>query len=190
VTPIVVAPDVGDDRSAWRDALSGWPDDIVVPDLVVAGAIGDRTDVVWRLLEQMEAWRDRAPVIVGCGEHSLAAETFALAGWVGALVLLDGLGGEWMTPDEQVAAQHAWLRAKFRDPDAPGYPRLWVESFAAALRGSIRCPVLLIETPASITPAEEVAPRASQYAGQVEQVRLDSADRAGIVEAIKAWMGS
>lgn len=190
MTPILVVHDLDDDGSAWRAALSGWPDAAVVPDLDVEGAVGDRTDVVWLLLEQMEAWRDRAPVIVGCGEHELAAETFALAGWAGGLVLLDGLGGDWMTPDEQVAAQVAWLRAKFQDPERSGYPRLWVESFAGALRANIRCPVLVVETPASITPADEAERRARQFDRPATVVWLDELDPVEVVSAISTWMGS
>src|SRR4051794_2170592 len=105
MTPIVVVHDVGATAAPWRAVLVKWPDDVHAPELTLPTASGDRTDVVWLLLEQMDAWRDRAPVLVGCGEHSLAAETFALAGWAGRLVLIDGLGGAWTTPEEQIDAQ-------------------------------------------------------------------------------------
>lgn len=190
MTAIVVAHDLGRDATPWRDALRDWPDDVAVPELVVRTASGDRTDVVWLLLEHMETWRSRAPVMVGCGEHALAAETFALAGWLGRLVLVDGLGGPWMSAEEQVDAQHAWLREKLADPERPGYPRVWVEGFAESLRGNVHCPVLLIETPASITPADEVERRAGQFRGPTDVVRLDDSEPARLVAELAAWVGS
>ena len=188
--PIVVVHDVAGEGVAWRDALSAWPGDAVAPDLVVEGASGDRTDVVWLLLEQMEAWRERDPIIVGCGEHSLAAEAFALAGWVGGLVLVDGLGGAWTTPQEQVARQNEWLRAKYDAADSTGYPRVWIEPFARGLRSNVRCPVLIIETAASITPPGEVEQRAQQFSRPAEVVRLDAADPTRVVSVVGEWMGT
>jgi hypothetical protein len=190
VNPIVVVRDVGADVVAWREALSAWSGDAVAPDLDLETATGDRTDVVWLLIEQMEAWRERAPIIVGCGEHSLAAETFALAGWVGGLVLVDGLGGAWTTPVQQVAAQNEWLRAKFQDAEVAGYPRVWVEPFARVLRSNVRCPVLIVETAVSITPRSEVERRAEQFARGADIVRLPTSDPVGVVAAIDAWVGS
>lgn len=190
MTPIVVVHDVRDSGGPWRDALRGWPDDASAPDLVVDGASGDRTDVVWLLLEQMEALRDRNPIIVGCGEHSLAAETFALAGWAGGLVLVDGLGGSWTTAQQQVEAQRDWLRAAFVDRSSVTYPLVWVESFTRSMRSHIRCPVLVIETPASITPDGEADSRAQDYAGSAQVVRLGAAAPQQVVPAIRAWVGS
>jgi len=190
MTPIVVVHDVGSSGAGWRAALRSWDGDAHAPDLLLERASGDRTDVVWLLLEHMEGWRDRAPVIVGCGEHSLAAETFALSGWVGGLVLVDGLGGAWTTPEQQVRAQTEWLRRKYDDPSFGSYPLVWVESFARALRANVACPVLLIETPASITPAGEAERRAAQFRQPADLVRLGSPEPVRVVEAIKAWVGS
>ncbi len=190
MNPIVVVHDVGSDGRAWRDALSSWRGDSVAPDLILEGATGDRTDVVWLLLEQMDAWRDRGPIIVGCGEHSLAAETFALAGWAGGLVLVDGLGGAWTGPEEQVERQNQWLRAKFETPDLVGYPQVWVEPFARVLRANVRCPVLIIETAASLTPAREVEARAQQFCRPAEVVHLDAPDPARVVSAVARWLGT
>jgi pimeloyl-ACP methyl ester carboxylesterase len=190
VTPIVVAHDLGDTGNGWRDALRDWPDEVAAPDLAVQGASGDRTDVVWLLLEQLESWRARAPVLVGCGEHALAAETFALAGWVGRLVLVDGLGGAWMTADEQIDAQNAWLRAKLANPDAPGYPAVWVEPFVTSLRANVHCPVLVVETNRSVTPPPEVDRRARQFAGPSKVVQIDTPDPATVISAVREWMGS
>lgn len=190
MTRIVVVHDVGADGGAWRDALSTWPDDAAAPDLVVETASGDRTDVVWLLLEQMEGWREQRPIIVGCGEHSLAAETFALAGWVGGLVLVDGLGGDWTTPAAQVDRQNEWLRAKYEDLDVTGYPRVWIEPFARALRSNVRCRVLMIETSASITPPSEAERRAEQFLRPAALVRLDEADPVQLLAAVCAWWDS
>ena len=190
MNPLLVVRDVGDDGAAWSDAVPAWPGDAVVPDLTLAGATGDRTDIVWLLLEQMDAWRGRDPIIVGCGEHSLAAETFALAGWVSGLVLVDGLGGAWTTPEEQVARQNVWLRAKYETTDLVGYPPVWVEPFTRVLRANVRCPVLIIETPASITPADEVEKRARQFSHPAEVVHLDTADPTQVVPAVRAWLGT
>jgi len=190
MTPIVVVHDVGATGAAWRDALQKWPDDVFAPDLVLPEASGDRTDVVWLLLEQMDAWRDRSPLVLGCGEHSLAAETFALAGWCGGLVFVDGLGGAWTTPEQQIVEQDAWLRAKFDDPDHVGYPHVWIESFFDVLRSNVSCPVLVVETPASITPDGEAERRVAQFAGPARLVCLESADPRQVVAAMTEWVGS
>jgi hypothetical protein len=190
VTPIVVVHDVGASGGPWRDVLEKWPDDVYAPDLALPTASGDRTDVVWLLLEQIDTWRDRAPLVVGCGEHSLAAETFALAGWAGHLVLVDGLGGRWTTPEQQIVEQNTWLREKFLDPDVVSYPHVWIEPFASALRANIRCPVLVIETPSSITPAGEAEKRVDQFAGPAHLLRLDAADPALVIDAVAGWVGS
>ena len=190
MTPIVVVHDVGATGTPWRDALATWPDDVHAPDLVLETASGDRTDVVWLLLEQLEGWRDRSPIMIGCGEHSLAAETFALAGWIGRLVLVDGLGGEWSTPEQQIDAQNEWLRAKFDDQDFVGYPHVWIEPFFDVLRANVRCPVLVIETAASITPDGEAERRLRQYAGPGQLVRLDVADPVQVTDAVSRWVGS
>jgi hypothetical protein len=50
--------------------------------------------------------------------------------------------------------------------------------------------VLLVETPASITAADEAERRRQQYAGQADLVRLDSADQVQVVEAVSRWVGS
>lgn len=190
MTPIVVLHDVGATGGPWRDAFEKWPDDVYAPDLLVDGASGDRTDIVWCLLEPMAARRDRAPVIVGCGEHSLAAETFAFAGWCGGLVLVDGLGGAWTTPEEQIVEQNKWLRAKFDDLDHVGYPHVWIEPFHAAMRANVRCPVLVIETDASLTPPEDAERRLQQFAGPARLVRLESSDPEPVVAAVTEWVGS
>ncbi|MEY2571748.1 MAG: hypothetical protein QOE63_2098, partial [Acidimicrobiaceae bacterium] len=146
-----------------------------------------RTDVVWLLLEQMEARREQRPLVIGCGEHSLAAETFALAHWVGGMVLVDGLGGAWTDAAQQVAAQDTWMRSKADDPDLVGYPQLWDERFMGVLRANVTCPVLLIETPASITPAREAERRQRQFAGPAELVRLPAAEPLLVLDAVRAW---
>jgi hypothetical protein len=190
VTPVVVVHEVGASGAPWRAALRDWPGDVHAPDLVLARATGDRTDVVWPLLEQMDAWRSRHPVVIGCGEYSLAAETFALAGWVGRLVLVDGLGGEWTTPEQQMEAQNEWLRAKYADVDLVGYPHVWVEPFHAALRANVHCPVLVIESPSSITPRGEAERRIRQFAGPADLARLDVADPVDVVATVRDWAGS
>jgi hypothetical protein len=188
VTPLVVVHDAGATGAVWREQLRDWPD-ADAPDLVVERASGDRTDVVWLLLEQMEASRDRAPILIGCGDHSLAAETFALAGWIGGLVLVDGLGGAWTTPDEQIEAQNAWARAKADDPDLVGYAAVWSEPFYAALRACVVCPVLVIETPTSITPEGEAERRVRQFAGPAELLRLEAPRPASVLAAVLEWWG-
>ena len=190
MTPIVVVHDVGRTGSPWRAALETWNDDVFAPDLVLETASGDRTDVVWLLLEQMGAWRDRAPAIIGCGTHSLAAETFAVAGWCGRLVLVDGLGGAWTSPEEQIAEQNKWLRAKFDDPGHVGYPNVWIEPFSAALRASVSCPVLVVETPASLTTPDDAELRLQQFAGPAGLVRLESGDPGDVAVLVTEWVGS
>jgi hypothetical protein len=190
MTPIVVLHDVGATGGPWRNAFEGWSDDVYAPDVEINGASGDRTDIVWSLLEPMEERRDRAPVVVGCGEHSLAAETFAFAGWCGGLVLVDGLGGVWTTPEQQIIEQNKWLRAKFDDPGHIGYPHVWIESFAASMRRHIRCPVLVIETPASLTAPDDADRRLQQFAGEARLVRLESPDTGQVAAAVTEWVGS
>jgi hypothetical protein len=47
--------------------------------------------------------------------------------------------------------------------------------------------VLLVETPASVTPPEEVERRAEQFARTAAVVRLDDSDPAGVLAAVRAW---
>jgi hypothetical protein len=46
---------------------------------------------------------------------------------------------------------------------------------------------MLIETPASITPPAEAERRAEQFARPATLVRLDGADPARVLAAIRAW---
>jgi hypothetical protein len=74
------------------------------------------------------------------------------------------------------------------DPRATyGYGIFASARFTRAFWAAVDRPVLAVETPASTTPAEERAERASWFGGAVTVVELDTGAPAAVVEAIRAW---
>ena len=212
--PVLVLHDVGDAGGGgpWREALAdaGWTGTILAPDL--PGHVGapppeggqhesaDAAFVAVRTLAAAGVERG-TPVVVGVGVNGWSAQLHGLGGRASAVVLVDGLGGPWVTVREEVLAGRDRLRAIAADPEAvapmpPGAPldprlRHGVPphgsrrmAFEAAARMPV--PVLTVESAASGTPPEDAEAIA---AAMGLLVRLPDAGPtpAAVAQAIVDW---
>jgi hypothetical protein len=118
-----------------------------------------------------------------------------------ALVVVDGLHGRFGTPTEEVAAMYAMVRAIADDPAATapppaqgldpraayGYGITVSAPFLRRFWGAVTVPVLVVETPASPTPPDERAERASWFGGPITVVEVADPAPATVVAAILPW---
>jgi len=199
---VVVLHDLGDPvgGAGWRAAA---PADWEIPDLPGHGTTPavrtghyDPMAVVaiarWTIGEQTNA------TIVGIRRNAHAALVHAAGGGCAGVVIVDGLWGPWRTPDEEINALYATIRAVADDRNATapappsgldprtvyGYGMMAGPDFARRFWGAIRAPVLAIETPASSTPPSERDERLSWFAGPTDLVVLENDRPADIVAAI------
>jgi len=210
--PIVVLHAFGDERGggAWRDALaSSWDGPVIAPDLpghcstpAPAGGHYEVADALLAVLPAL-ASLDPAlpPVVVGCGVNGWAAQVLALAGRASAVVTVDGLGGPWTTPRQRVTAWRDTLRAIAGDlaamaaPPTEGIdPRLRYGldphgSRRLAERGAVATPVpaLIVESPASPLPAEEVDALAAAYRSGATVERVAAATAEAVTAVVVGW---
>jgi hypothetical protein len=191
--PLLVVHDVFDAApvARWAPLVDGWDGPTLLPVQPGHGEVpppeggnygaSDAAVVASRAMAEA-GWSSSSgwPVVVGEGWGAYAAELLAMAGRARALVLVDGLGGEWCDSDALIADQHRWLRALRDDrpawapvggatpsPDprlAHGFPTVWDRAHTAARRATITVPVVAVETPRSPTPARERDARAAQFA--------------------------
>ena len=208
---VVLLHDLGDPSggAAWRDvAPIGWN----VLDLPGHGAAGlprsghydpmaAATIARWALNAEQSAGQ---AVVVGVGSNAHSALVCASGGVTTAAVIVDGLWGPWLTPRAQVDTQYAMIRAIADDVEAIatapqygidprtryGYCLASSDEFLRYFWGSIDHPVLAIETPRSLTPAAERAPRLEHFAGEATLVELSSDAPQEIVKAIEVWLGT
>ena len=61
-------------------------------------------------------------------------------------------------------------------------------AFCRRLWSAIDQPVLVLETPVSVTPPEARRERVSWFGGATTLVELDAADPATVVDAIRGWI--
>ena len=135
------------------------------------------------------------PVVVGHGWGGFAAELLAAAGRAAAVVLVDGLGGPWVSQEELGLLNAQWLRGVFEDPAADsapaggldplvrhGFVSVWEREFTEARRAAVTVPVLALETPRSPTPRAERDERLAAFGGEVECEEI-AAPAAGAVAA-------
>ena len=200
-SPIVVLHDLGapDAGRGWRQALAdaGWEGAVIAPDLPGHGDApaptggsyesGDALLTILPLYRQLDP-DGRPPVVVGVGVHGWGAQVLALAGRASALVLVDGLGGPWRNPWDQIAEGRRWVRSILADEAAiapapergldpravhavptHGSKRLALKSAAA-----MPVPVVLLESPASPLRADEVTEIAEAFASGATQCPIDS----------------
>jgi pimeloyl-ACP methyl ester carboxylesterase len=188
----------------WRDALAGAG---VAPDLPGHGAapapIGgcyDPTDPVYAVLPLIDV--DHLPVVIGHDTSAHAATLLAVGGRAAALVIVDGLGGTDGGSDAAMAAFVEWLHAIADDPAAMapapasgldpraahGFPPLVHDGFDARLRSEVTVPVLLLESPATPTSAEDLVARATTFGGPVTVERVADAAPATVIEAVETWL--
>jgi len=117
-------------------------------------------------------------------------------------VIVDGLWEAWTTPAESIDRLYAWIRTVADDPlakaPAPalgldprtrhGYGLLVSERFARLFWGSIRQPVLAIETPASPTPPSERQIRLAWFGGPATLVELNTDAPHAVIASIEQWL--
>ena len=142
-------------------------------------------------------------VVLGDSSAGFAAELLAAAGRAAALVLVDGLGGPWMSAAEVMADNVRWSNAVLGDPAAlapapdgaevdprvtHGFPTVWERSFTEARRRSIAVPVLAVETPASPTPYDEVDDRLVSFSGPAFRVTVDDRTAAAVAPHLARLM--
>ena len=172
---VLVVHDAGDPGagSGWVTALedAGWPGAVHAPDLpghgtaaAPEGGADELVDAAFAVLALLDDLGPEPPVVVGVGANGWAAQLLALGGRASALVLVDGLGGPWLSPRAAIAAVRDRLRAVADDPAAVGpAPRGRIDprfrhavprqtSLDLAHRGAaaLRVPVLVVESPGSL----------------------------------------
>jgi hypothetical protein len=199
----VLLHDLGDPAAGapWRAACPvGW----LVPDLPGHGGtpaprngaydpLGPATLARWAL--------DGSGLLVGVRQNAHGALIVAAGGACGAVAVVDGLWGPWEEPAAAIAGVYAGLRATLDDDAAVarppragldprarhGYGVSVSASFAQRFWGVVACPVLLVETPASPTPADERGERAGWFGGPTTLVEVAADDPAEVVAAIAGW---
>ena len=209
MTALLFVHDLGDPAggSRWRPAVDGWPGGGIAPDLPGHGAAppavggkvvpGDLTLYAVRALR--EAGLAGEPVVAaGHGWGAFAVELLAQAGRAIALVLVDGLGGPWVTPDDLAALQNGWVRAVADDPDVlaepaggpdplyrHGFVSVWERDFTAARRATIRVPVVALESPASPTPRTAREERLAMFGGPTHCEDVDAVGPEAVLAALR-----
>jgi pimeloyl-ACP methyl ester carboxylesterase len=180
--PVLVLHDFGaeDAGRPWRDAFDGvgWPGRVLAPDLPGHGQTpaplggnyeyGDAVFFVLPLLRELAP--GPAPVVVGVGLNGSSAQVLAVGGRASSLVLVDGVGGPWRTPREGIRAQRETLRAISADPHAMAPPPAsgldprtraarpggGSRSFAETTVAALSVPTLVLESPGSPLPLDDV----------------------------------
>jgi len=187
-----------------------WPGAVLVPDLPGHGVVppeegayyapGDVALVGVRALAAA-GLDGEAPVVGGHGWGAFGAELLAAAGRASALMLVDGLGGAWVSRSELIDVQHAWVRAVLADPAAlappppgaldprlrHGFPSIWERTFTEARRAAITVPVLALESPTSPTPPGQRAERVEAFGGHARVEEIAEASPQAVLAALSAW---
>jgi pimeloyl-ACP methyl ester carboxylesterase len=211
VVPLLFVHEIGDTEAGrrWRPLAEGWPGTVLVPDLPGHGvtppeqgayyAPGDAALFAVRALRA--AGVAAPPLAAGHGWGAFAAELLAAAGRASALVLVDGLGGPWVSWSDLMHVQHEWLHAVLADPAAlaappvdafdprlhHGFPSIWERTFTEARRRSIEVPVLALESPASSTPRDERAERIAAFGGDARVEAIAEVSPQAVLDALMAW---
>jgi hypothetical protein len=151
--------------------------------------------------------RDGAPaVVLGAGPSGWGAQLLALGGRAAALVLVDGLGGPWLSAPAAVAAEREWLRAVADDPAAlepapagagldprlrHGVPGQTDRGLALRSARAISVPVLVIETTppgAALLSGEEVDEMVAAFP-TADLERVHDAAPLAVAHAVTKWVG-
>jgi hypothetical protein len=140
-------------------------------------------------------------LVVGIGQNAHGALILAAGGGCDAVAIVDGLWGPWQEPADAIDAMYANLREILADEAAVnraptsgldprtkhGYGVNISPAFAQRFWGSVGCPMLAIETPASTTPAHERAERLGWFGGPTTLFDLADASAQSVVATIVAW---
>lgn len=212
--PLLVLHASGDlaGGAPWAEAFTaaGWPGHVLAPDLPGhAGApppLGGNYEsggAVFAVLPLLRKLADGPrPVVVGVGCTGWGAMIVALSGRAAGLVLVDGLGGPWSTPQEIIAGQRDILRAIADDPAAvapppPGDsdPRLLHtigtlrnERLATRMAAGMPVPTLVLESPGSPLPATDRERLIGQFKAPVEVATVATARPSEVAPRVVAWL--
>jgi hypothetical protein len=139
------------------------------------------------------------PAVVAIGASATGGELLALGSRASMLFLVDGLGGRWpASAEETIAAEAAYARRLADDPAAVGpAPAEGVDprprhgftprtdrAFVERLRRQIPVPVVVIETPASVTHPSEVEERAAMFDPPAAVIELDDSEPGAVLAAV------
>lgn len=207
----VVLHDLGDPEggATWRsafDAEAWWAPDLPGHGSTPAPRNGSYDPMaVVTLARRWFAEREGAArVVAAVGQNAHAGAVLAAGAGCDALAVVDGLHGPFRAPAEDVAAMYATVRAIADDPAATGPPPVHgldpraaygygitvTATFLQRFWGDVAVPVLVVETPASATPASERAERASWFGGPVTSVDVSDATPPTIAAAVGPWVAS
>jgi pimeloyl-ACP methyl ester carboxylesterase len=204
MTDVLVLHEPGSSGGEWADAFSGWPGRVLAPDLPghsgtppPTGGNYELGDAVYVSLALLRAESPDDVVVVGVGHNGAAARILALGGRATGLILVDGLGGPWLGPDEIQTRAREMRRRILTTPGAMSEPEPGgVDPRAAMVVGpadrdvavrqaqAMPVPVLVIETPSSTTPDTDDLVR--HYA-QVTLRRMDARDPRGVASVARSW---
>jgi hypothetical protein len=212
VTLALVMHDLGDPQggASWRAALPSaeWE----APDLPGHGEVpaprhgaydptGPLTLARWRVAHHGVP----GSLVVGVGENAIGALLIAGGGACEAVAVVDGLWGPWPhTPEERVEVMYAQVRGVLADPGsrqappasgldprtAHGYALVITPRLCERFWGAIEIPTLLVETPASRTPLDERAERASWFGGPTDLIEVETTEPTDILRAVAHWWGA
>ena len=205
MTAVVVLHDLGAGAAGepWRAAA---PPDWHIPDLPGHGStpaprhgaydpLGPVTLARWAL--------GGRGLVVGVGQNAHSALILGAGGACDAVAIVDGLWGPWESAESAVDAMYDGLRRLLEDDGATapappagldpraahGYGVTMSAEFARRFWGSVTCPVLAVETPASPTPAGERADRAAWFGGDATLVEVEDNDPGALTAVISSWSG-
>ena len=196
-------PDAGD---VWRSVA---PPDWIVPDLPGHGNTpaprnGHYDPMAPIAIARWSLTVDGDATLIGVAAHAHSALVHAAGGGCDRVIVVDGLGGPWRAPSEQIDTYYQSLRSIVADrsatdspPDRGLDPRatypygiLTSAAFSQRFWAAIECPVAAIETPKSPTPREERAERLAWFGGPTTLYELDTADPSAVVSAALQWLNS
>jgi pimeloyl-ACP methyl ester carboxylesterase len=205
VTDVLVLHEPGSSGGGeWADAFSGWPGRVLAPDLPghngtppPAGGNYELGDAVYVALDLLRCEAPDELVVVGVGHNGAAARILALGGRAVGLILVDGLGGPWLGPDEIETRTREMRRRILTTPGAMSEPQPGVTDPRAAMvvgpadrdvavrqAEAMPVPVLLIETPSSPTPDTDDL---VGYFARVTLERLDARDPNRVAGVVQSW---
>jgi hypothetical protein len=217
--PLLVLPPFTDTRPStdWHDAFAtaGWPNGLVDAELPgridapppVGGnyeLVDPAIAVMHRCPPAVASGSTTAPIVVGIGSSGWSAHLLALGGRAGGLVLVDGLGAPWVTPSEAFSWQQRLLRSIADDPralDAPPVgerdPRLdhpmsghGSRRLAERALESTPVPTLIIGTPDSQAPFDDVHELSTRAPAGATVIELESVALPNIASAVVTWFVS
>ena len=205
MTDLLVLHDIGAPGGGeWAAVFAGWPGRVMAPDLPghngtppPVGGQHETGDAVYVALDLLRVEAPDELVVVGVGHNGAAAQILALGGRAAGLVLVDGLGGPWLGPDDIDSQLREMRRRILTTPAAisglaPGADDLRAtmivgaadRGFAVRQAEAMPVPVLLIETPSSATPDTDDL---VDHFAQATLTHLDARDPGRVASVVRSW---